>query len=132
MHVEIVFDYDQFVIDFQGERTWVSKKPEPKTWDPSPWKIGSVELILIFKEDQEALLAEKEMEIEMLKDHIEVLLDEQEIASRSHHSEGNIWNEFISSYIKVNFLFFYDEVLHGMCRLFCIQLNLSTLGILWR
>ena len=32
MHVEIVFGYDQFVIDFQGERTWVSKKkPEPKT-----------------------------------------------------------------------------------------------------
>ena len=31
MHVEIVFDYDQFVIDFQGDRTWVSKKPEPKT-----------------------------------------------------------------------------------------------------
>lgn len=133
MHVEIVFGYDQFVIDFQGERTWVSKKkPEPKTWDPSPLKIGSVELILIFKEDQEALLAEKEMEIEMLKDHIEVLLDEQEIASRSHHSEGNIWNEFISSYIKVNFLFFYDEVLYGMCRPFFIQLNLSKLGILWR
>ncbi|KAL9972844.1 hypothetical protein ACROYT_G019225 [Oculina patagonica] len=40
------------------------------------------------KENHETLLAEKEMEIEMLKDHIEVLLDEQEMANRSHQTEG--------------------------------------------
>ena len=42
------------------------------------------------QENHEALLAEKEMEIEMLKDHIEVLLDEQEMANRSHQTEGKI------------------------------------------
>ncbi|KAJ7379553.1 Sterile alpha motif [Desmophyllum pertusum] len=40
------------------------------------------------KENHETLLAEKVMEIEMLKDHIEVLLDEQESANRSHQPEG--------------------------------------------
>lgn len=48
---------------------------------------------MLFQEDHNALLAEKEMEIEMLKDHIEVLLDEQEIANRSHHIEGKILKE---------------------------------------
>ncbi|XP_068738075.1 liprin-beta-1-like, partial [Montipora capricornis] len=40
------------------------------------------------KEYYENLLAEKDSEIEMLKDHIEVLLDEQETFNKSHHTEG--------------------------------------------
>lgn len=44
--------------------------------------------MLIAQENHEAVLAEKEMEIEMLKDHIEVLLDEQEMANRAHQTEG--------------------------------------------
>ena len=46
--------------------------------------------MLIAQENHKAILAEKEMEIEMLKDHIEVLLDEQETANRSHQTEGKI------------------------------------------
>ena len=44
--------------------------------------------IVIAQENHGAILAEKEMEIEMLKDHIEVLLDEQEMANRSHQTES--------------------------------------------
>lgn len=40
------------------------------------------------KEKYENFLAEKDSEIEMLKDHIEVLLDEQETFNKSHHTEG--------------------------------------------
>lgn len=46
--------------------------------------------MLVAQENHEAILAEKEMEIEMLKDHIEVLLDEQEMANRSHQTEGSM------------------------------------------
>lgn len=46
--------------------------------------------MLVAQENHEAILAEKEMEIEMLKDHIEVLLDEQEMANRSHQIEGSM------------------------------------------
>ena len=45
-------------------------------------------IVLIAQENHEAILTEKEMEIEMLKDHIEVLLDEQEMANKSHQTEG--------------------------------------------
>lgn len=44
--------------------------------------------LLIAQENHEAILAEKDTEIELLKDHIEVLLDEQETANRSHQTEG--------------------------------------------
>ena len=46
-------------------------------------------MLFISQERYETLLAEKDIEIEMLKDHIEVLLDEQETVNRSHQAEGN-------------------------------------------
>lgn len=45
-------------------------------------------MMFILQEKYESMLAEKDSEIEMLKDHIEVLLDEQETLNRSHHTEG--------------------------------------------
>ena len=51
--------------------------------------ITDTYLLYILQERYESLLAEKDMEIEMLKDHIEVLLDEQETLNRPDHTEGN-------------------------------------------
>ena len=51
--------------------------------------ITDTYLLYILQERYENLLAEKDMEIEMLKDHIEVLLDEQETLSGPDHTEGN-------------------------------------------
>ena len=53
-------------------------------------KILTNELFPLFcpQEKYENVLAEKDSEIEMLKDHIEVLLDEQETFNKSHHTEG--------------------------------------------
>lgn len=42
-----------------------------------------------FQQSSEVLLAEKDMEIEMLKDHIEVLLDEQESLQKAQQTEGS-------------------------------------------
>lgn len=51
--------------------------------------ITDTYFLYILQERYENLLAEKDMEIEMLKDHIEVLLDEQETLNRPDHTEGN-------------------------------------------
>lgn len=51
--------------------------------------ITDTYLLYILQERYESLLAEKDMEIEMLKDHIEVLLDEQETLNGPDHTEGN-------------------------------------------
>ena len=64
------------------------------------------ELFPLFRpqEKYENFLAEKDSEIEMLKDHIEVLLDEQETFNKSHHTEGTCSPvEFLTFHSMVDF-----------------------------
>ena len=72
----------------------------------------TIELFPLFcpQEKYENFLAEKDSEIEMLKDHIEVLLDEQETFNKSHHTEGTCG--IFDFWLSIQWLIFRSIILY--------------------